>query len=123
MADTTIKTEPQNLNGATVATIAIEDLYNKDKFDMSTMETDNIFQLLKTSEAGLTTAEAEARVAKVTIQFDLISSSVLFTCVNVCLLAHRSCTDNAGKLCISWFGTLAKKKKKLFSATSCNMVR
>ena len=48
-----------------VATIDIEDLYNKDKFDMSTMETDNIFQLLKTSETGLTTAEAEARVAKV----------------------------------------------------------
>ncbi|GJJ75978.1 H+-transporting ATPase [Entomortierella parvispora] len=47
-----------------VATIDIEDLYNKDKFDMSTMETDNIFQLLKTSEAGLTTAEAESRVAK-----------------------------------------------------------
>ncbi|KAG0198268.1 plasma membrane H+-ATPase [Mortierella sp. NVP41] len=53
-----------NLNGATVATIAIEDLYNKDKFDMSTMETDNIFQLLKTSETGLTTAEAESRIAK-----------------------------------------------------------
>ncbi|KAK5815787.1 hypothetical protein F5H01DRAFT_342983 [Linnemannia elongata] len=66
MADTTIKTqtEGQNLNGANVSTIAIEDLYDKDKFDMSTMETDNIFQLLKTSEAGLTTAEAEARVAK-----------------------------------------------------------
>ncbi|KAG0276127.1 plasma membrane H+-ATPase, partial [Linnemannia gamsii] len=66
MADTTVKaqTEGQDLNGANVATIAIEDLYNKDKFDMSTMETDNIFQLLKTSESGLTTAEAEARVAK-----------------------------------------------------------
>ncbi|KAG9324225.1 hypothetical protein KVV02_002172 [Mortierella alpina] len=47
-----------------VATIDIEDLYNKDKFDMSTMETDNIFQLLKTGENGLTTAEAESRVAK-----------------------------------------------------------
>lgn len=69
MADTTIKTqtEGQNLSGANVSTIAIEDLYDKDKFDMSTMETDNIFQLLKTSEAGLTTAEAEARVAKVNL--------------------------------------------------------
>ncbi|KAF9289521.1 plasma membrane H+-ATPase [Mortierella alpina] len=47
-----------------VATIDIEDLYNKDKFDMSTMETDNIFQLLKTGENGLTTAEAESRIAK-----------------------------------------------------------
>ncbi|KAG0209023.1 plasma membrane H+-ATPase [Mortierella sp. GBA30] len=47
-----------------VATIDIEDLYNKDKFDMSTMETDNIFQLLKTSENGLSSAEAESRVAK-----------------------------------------------------------
>ncbi|KAF9427275.1 plasma membrane H+-ATPase [Podila epigama] len=47
-----------------MATIAVEDLYNKDKFDMSTMETDNILQLLKTSETGLTTAEAESRVAK-----------------------------------------------------------
>ena len=50
-----------------VATIDIEDLYNKDKFDMSTMETDNIFQLLKTGENGLTTAEAESRIAKVKI--------------------------------------------------------
>ncbi|KAI1318967.1 plasma membrane H+-ATPase [Mortierella claussenii] len=47
-----------------VATIDIEDLYNKEKFDMSTMATDNIFQLLKTSETGLTSAEAEARIAK-----------------------------------------------------------
>ncbi|KAG0354592.1 plasma membrane H+-ATPase [Gamsiella multidivaricata] len=47
-----------------VQTIDIEDLYNKEKFDMSTMETGNIFQLLKTSENGLTTAEAEARIAK-----------------------------------------------------------
>ncbi|KAF8932225.1 plasma membrane H+-ATPase [Dissophora ornata] len=47
-----------------MATIAVEDLYNKEKFDMSTMETGNIFTLLKTSEIGLTTAEAEARVAK-----------------------------------------------------------
>ncbi|KAF8980329.1 plasma membrane H+-ATPase [Entomortierella lignicola] len=47
-----------------LTTINIEDLYNKEKFDMSTMETDNIFQLLKTSEAGLTSAEAESRIAK-----------------------------------------------------------
>ncbi|KAF9169082.1 plasma membrane H+-ATPase [Mortierella sp. AD011] len=47
-----------------ITTIDIEDLYNKEKFDMSTMETDNIFQLLKTSEAGLTSAEAESRIAK-----------------------------------------------------------
>ncbi|KAI8360978.1 hypothetical protein B0O80DRAFT_147094 [Mortierella sp. GBAus27b] len=47
-----------------VATIDVEDLYNKEKFDMSTMETDNIFQLLKTSETGLTSAEAESRLAK-----------------------------------------------------------
>lgn len=50
--------------GENLTTINIEDLYNKEKFDMSTMETDNIFQLLKTSENGLTTAEAEARIAK-----------------------------------------------------------
>ncbi|KAF9363925.1 plasma membrane H+-ATPase [Mortierella sp. NVP85] len=47
-----------------VATIDVEDLYNKEKFDMSTMETDNIFQLLKTGHNGLTTAEAQARIAK-----------------------------------------------------------
>ncbi|KAF9433877.1 plasma membrane H+-ATPase [Entomortierella beljakovae] len=47
-----------------ISTINIEDLYNKEKFDMSTMETDNIFQLLKTSESGLTSAEAQARIEK-----------------------------------------------------------
>ncbi|KAF9913719.1 plasma membrane H+-ATPase [Lobosporangium transversale] len=47
-----------------VATIDVEDLYNKEKFDMSTMETDNIFQLLKTSEIGLTSAEADTRLKK-----------------------------------------------------------
>jgi H+-transporting ATPase len=52
-----------------VATIDVEDLYNKEKFDMSTMETDNIFQLLKTGHNGLTTAEAQARVAKVSFSF------------------------------------------------------
>ncbi|KAF9979015.1 plasma membrane H+-ATPase [Actinomortierella ambigua] len=45
-------------------TISVEDLYDKDKFDMSTMDTDNIFTLLQTSEAGLSTSEAESRVAK-----------------------------------------------------------
>ncbi|KAG0254275.1 plasma membrane H+-ATPase [Actinomortierella ambigua] len=45
-------------------TVSVEDLYDKDKFDMSTMDTDNIFTLLQTSETGLTTAEAESRVAK-----------------------------------------------------------
>lgn len=97
MADTTVKaqTEGQDLNGANVATIAIEDLYNKDKFDMSTMETDNIFQLLKTSESGLTTAEAEARVAKVKMTI------CLFACIFlVCLsawdtIARTRARDNA----------------------------
>ncbi|KAG0307480.1 plasma membrane H+-ATPase [Dissophora globulifera] len=64
-ADTPVGTKASSVTiDVNVATIDIEDLYNKEKFDMSTMETDNIFQLLKTSEAGLTTAEAEARILK-----------------------------------------------------------
>ncbi|KAG0346348.1 plasma membrane H+-ATPase [Podila humilis] len=61
-------TSTEKINSAVInvdmATIAVEDLYNKDKFDMSTMDTDNILQLLKTSENGLSSSEAEARVAK-----------------------------------------------------------
>lgn len=64
--DTPVGTKASSVTiDVNVATIDIEDLYNKDKFDMSTMETDNIFQLLKTSETGLTTDEANARIAKV----------------------------------------------------------
>ncbi|KAF9115211.1 plasma membrane H+-ATPase [Mortierella sp. AM989] len=64
MASNTKSEEPKASINGNITTIDIEDLYNKEKFDMSTMETDNIFQLLKTSEAGLTSAEAESRVAK-----------------------------------------------------------
>ncbi|KAF9583394.1 plasma membrane H+-ATPase [Lunasporangiospora selenospora] len=48
----------------TVATVSVEDLYDKDKFDMSTMETGNIFQLLQTNHNGLSTAEATNRINK-----------------------------------------------------------
>ncbi|KAG0039102.1 plasma membrane H+-ATPase [Podila clonocystis] len=64
MTTATEKTSSSVTINVDMATIAVEDLYNKDKFDMSTMETDNILHLLKTSENGLTTAEAESRVAK-----------------------------------------------------------
>ncbi|KAG0032371.1 plasma membrane H+-ATPase [Podila clonocystis] len=64
MTTETEKTSSSVTINVDMATIAVEDLYNKDKFDMSTMETDNILHLLKTSENGLTTAEAESRVAK-----------------------------------------------------------
>lgn len=67
MTTATEKTSSSVTINVDMATIAVEDLYNKDKFDMSTMETDNILHLLKTSENGLTTAEAESRVAKVII--------------------------------------------------------
>lgn len=66
MADTPSGTNASSVTiDVNVATIDVEDLYNKEKFDMSTMETNNIFQLLKTGENGLTSAEAQTRLAKV----------------------------------------------------------
>ncbi|KAJ1968920.1 hypothetical protein H4R35_006290 [Dimargaris xerosporica] len=44
--------------------LAVEDLYDKDKYDLSTMDTSDVFTLLQTTPKGLTSQEVEARIAK-----------------------------------------------------------
>ncbi|CAO3639838.1 unnamed protein product [Cunninghamella blakesleeana] len=44
--------------------LTVEELYDKEKFDLSTMEPGDIFTLLRTSSDGLSTEEAELRVEK-----------------------------------------------------------
>ncbi|KAJ2955398.1 hypothetical protein NQZ79_g8593 [Umbelopsis isabellina] len=45
-------------------TLTVEELYDKDKFDLSTMEPGDVFQLLQTTTEGLTGEEAAARIEK-----------------------------------------------------------
>ncbi|KAI9254033.1 hypothetical protein BY458DRAFT_334297 [Sporodiniella umbellata] len=70
------KTETQELVGEEIiipktvnvsgdlTTLTVEELYDKDKFDLSTMEPGDVFQLLQTSSDGLTNDEAARRVEK-----------------------------------------------------------
>ncbi|OBZ91433.1 ATPase 4, plasma membrane-type [Choanephora cucurbitarum] len=44
--------------------ITVEELYDKEKYDLSTMEQQDVMQLLQTQPEGLTTAEAEKRTEK-----------------------------------------------------------
>ncbi|KAJ1787270.1 hypothetical protein LPJ59_005763, partial [Coemansia sp. RSA 2399] len=45
-------------------TLTAADLYDKEKYDLETMDNKLVYQLLQTSPAGLTQAEATARVDK-----------------------------------------------------------
>ncbi|KAJ1735003.1 hypothetical protein H4217_000454 [Coemansia sp. RSA 1939] len=45
-------------------TLTVTDLYDKEKFDLETMDNKLVFQLLQTSPEGLTQAEATARIDK-----------------------------------------------------------
>ncbi|CDH48314.1 plasma-membrane proton-e [Lichtheimia corymbifera JMRC:FSU:9682] len=47
-----------------VKTLTVEELYDKDKFDLSTMGTDDVLQLLQTQPEGLTSSEAAQRIEK-----------------------------------------------------------
>ncbi|KAG0173079.1 plasma membrane H+-ATPase [Apophysomyces sp. BC1034] len=47
-----------------VTSLTVEELYDKDKFDLSTMEPGDVFQLLQTTPEGLTSDEAARRVEK-----------------------------------------------------------
>ncbi|KAJ2841056.1 hypothetical protein GGI22_008071 [Coemansia erecta] len=49
-------------------TLTVSDLYDKEKYDLETMDNKLVYQLLQTSPAGLTQAEATARVDKVSIR-------------------------------------------------------
>ncbi|KAI8365780.1 hypothetical protein BD560DRAFT_401676 [Blakeslea trispora] len=44
--------------------ITVEELYDKEKYDLSTMEQQDVMQLLQTQPEGLTTAEAQKRTEK-----------------------------------------------------------
>ncbi|KAJ1918837.1 hypothetical protein H4219_002376 [Mycoemilia scoparia] len=46
------------------STLTVEDLYNKEKFDLETMDTSQVFQLLQCDEKGLTESEAAQRIER-----------------------------------------------------------
>ncbi|KAG1396965.1 hypothetical protein G6F58_011612 [Rhizopus delemar] len=52
-----------NISGD-LTTLTVEELYDKEKFDLSTMEPGDVFQLLQTSSDGLTSDEAARRIEK-----------------------------------------------------------
>jgi len=55
----------QNANiSGNLTSLTVEELYDKDKFDLSTMEPGDIFELLQTSSNGLTSDEAARRAEK-----------------------------------------------------------
>ncbi|KAJ2230864.1 ATPase 2, plasma membrane-type, partial [Coemansia sp. RSA 475] len=45
-------------------TLTVDDLYDKDKYDLETMDNKLVFQLLQCGPEGLTQSEAEARIEK-----------------------------------------------------------
>ncbi|KAJ1922366.1 hypothetical protein IWQ60_006580 [Tieghemiomyces parasiticus] len=53
--------EAINVNGMN---LAVEDLYDKDKYDLSTMDTSDVFTLLQTSPKGLTDQDVATRLEK-----------------------------------------------------------
>ncbi|KAJ2439560.1 hypothetical protein GGF42_007915 [Coemansia sp. RSA 2424] len=50
-------------------TLTVADLYDKEKFDLETMDNKLVFQLLQCGPEGLTQAEAEARIHKIRENF------------------------------------------------------
>ncbi|KAI9252285.1 hypothetical protein BDA99DRAFT_177671 [Phascolomyces articulosus] len=58
--------EPVKVNhsAGNVKTLTVEELYDKDKYDLSTMEPDDVLQLLQTQPNGLTSDEAAQRIEK-----------------------------------------------------------
>ncbi|KAI9299456.1 hypothetical protein BJ944DRAFT_210297 [Cunninghamella echinulata] len=44
--------------------LTVEELYDKDKYDLSTMEPGDVFELLQTTEKGLSSDEAARRIEK-----------------------------------------------------------
>lgn len=60
---------PSNEEAATLNvdpnTLTVTDLYDKEKFDLETMDNKLVFQLLQCGPEGLTQAEATARIDKV----------------------------------------------------------
>ncbi|KAJ2705104.1 hypothetical protein H4R19_005160 [Coemansia spiralis] len=48
--------------------LTVADLYDKEKFDLETMDNKLVFQLLQCGPEGLTQAEATARIEKVSVR-------------------------------------------------------
>ncbi|KAF7730805.1 plasma membrane H+-ATPase [Apophysomyces ossiformis] len=48
----------------TIKSLTVEELYDKDKYDLSTMEPGDVFTLLQTTADGLSSQEAAARIEK-----------------------------------------------------------
>ncbi|KAI9323117.1 E1-E2 ATPase-domain-containing protein [Dichotomocladium elegans] len=55
--------KPQQING-NIQSLTVEELYDKDKFDLSTMEQGDVLTLLQTSKDGLSSEEAARRIEK-----------------------------------------------------------
>ncbi|KAG0163039.1 plasma membrane H+-ATPase [Apophysomyces sp. BC1034] len=55
---------PSTAGNSTIRSLTVEELYDKDKYDLSTMEPGDVFSLLQTTTDGLTSQEAAARVEK-----------------------------------------------------------
>ncbi|KAG2217510.1 hypothetical protein INT45_001797 [Circinella minor] len=65
MAEKTEQFEkPQQQMGGDITSLTVEELYDKDKFDLSTMEQGDVLALLQTNKNGLTSDEAARRVEK-----------------------------------------------------------
>ncbi|CAO3600426.1 unnamed protein product [Absidia cylindrospora] len=62
MPSTTQPTSNGNL--PEMKSLTVEELYDKDKFDLSTMEPGDVFTLLQTTTDGLTEEEAASRIEK-----------------------------------------------------------
>ncbi|CAO3634728.1 unnamed protein product [Mucor hiemalis] len=63
VSDQPVPTQKANISG-NLTSLTVEELYDKDKFDLSTMEPGDIFELLQTSSEGLTSDEAARRAEK-----------------------------------------------------------
>ncbi|KAJ2032313.1 hypothetical protein IWW57_000287 [Coemansia sp. S610] len=58
-------------------TLTVADLYDKEKFDLETMDNKLVFQLLQCGPEGLTQAEAEARILKAFLVDSLVFGRLL----------------------------------------------
>ncbi|CAO3636883.1 unnamed protein product [Cunninghamella echinulata] len=60
----TVEEETNTEASPNMKNLTVEELYDKEKFDLSTMEPGDVFALLRTNANGLTTEEAQARIEK-----------------------------------------------------------
>ncbi|KAG1144605.1 hypothetical protein G6F37_003695 [Rhizopus arrhizus] len=63
-SEVTIEKHKPNQDLPAVQQLTVEELYDKDKYDLSTMEPGDVFVLLQTTTEGLTSDEAACRIKK-----------------------------------------------------------